>query len=244
VLRWWNAQNRGIRSQAGYSEERSWEYIRTTFSPAIPRTRTLSLWTLRFLILPTENPTRRESALMRGSVTPNPADPTATATDNASQQNTSAHISQLSETPAQRSPRFLRQGLQRHQIWQRGPFHYLWFRRSVRRKFEGGLRVPYCGGGWLTRYYRFWMLFTSPDAPSGPRRRIRRYCKHLPHSYPSPFLPTRRLHLFKKTGKRNEIFFATKFGLADREPGRFLGLEGQPGVHPCGPQQVPVEVGS
>jgi hypothetical protein len=146
--------------------------------------------------------------------------------------------------PPQRSPRFLRQGLQRHQIWQRGPFHYLWFRRSVRRKFEGGLRVPYCGGGWLTRYYRFWMLFTSPDAPSGPRRRIRRYCKHLPHSYPSPFLPTRRLHLFKKTGKRNEIFFATKFGLADREPGRFLGLEGQPGVHPCGPQQVPVEVGS
>jgi hypothetical protein len=68
--------------------------------------------------------------------------------------------------------------------------------------------------------------------------------KPLPRSWPSPSPPTLRPHLSKKPGKRNEIFFVTKFGLADGEPGRFLTLEGRPGVHSCGPQQVPVEVGN
>ena len=33
-----------------------------------------------------------------------------------------------------------------------------------------------------------------------------------------PFPPTLWLHRFKKTGKRDEIFLATKFGLAHGEP--------------------------
>jgi hypothetical protein len=44
--------------------------------------------------------------------------------------------------------------------------------------------------------------------------------------------------------KAQRDFFATKFGLADGEPGQFLTLESKPGVHSRGLQQVLVEVGS
>jgi aryl-alcohol dehydrogenase-like predicted oxidoreductase len=43
-----------------------------------------------------------------------------------------------------------------------------------------------------------------------------------PRSSSSPLPPALRLYRFKKTGKRNEIFLATKFGLAGGDPSRVV----------------------
>ena len=135
-------------------EERSWDLIGTKFTHSIvTHPRSLSFRTPRFLILPTGKvavhaqarllncTTGRESSFTRESVTPNPADPTVTPTGNTSQQNSSAHMSQLSETTAQSGAD---EAFNAIRYGQHGPFRFLRFRRYARRKFEGVYNVSHC----------------------------------------------------------------------------------------------------
>ena len=81
------------------------------------------------------------------------------------------------------------------------------------------------------------MLFTSPGVPSGtlptPMAITKILLENGTHAYHSvaelcsshfsPPVPALTSAIrFKKTGKRNEIFLATKFGFAHGEPGRLV----------------------